>query len=163
MTKQFLLLTVSAALLLCSCSSNKKTEQLKPNTQTEIMKPENLNVPFTEAKHYFVRNDYKDGELHFRKITSRDEFDSIFGMAAVMGKDGRPTNIDFSAQYVIALIDKISDRAADIEVINLTKSGETVTVNYSYKEGEKLTFTLRISKILIVDNQYKGEIKLQTK
>jgi hypothetical protein len=37
-------------------------------------------------------------------VTSQEAFDSLYHAAAVMGKDGAPTAIDFSKQFVIGVV-----------------------------------------------------------
>lgn len=99
--------------------------------------------------------------MHLLKITSREDFDKIFGMAAVMGKDSMPTNIDFARQYVIAVICKTTNHSAALDVSDLVKSNDSIMVNYKYTEGEKTSYSSRPFKILIVDSQDQGELKLQ--
>src|SRR5262245_32199737 len=53
-------------------------------------------VPYTIAQRYFVNNTYHDGDLADPKITSQAEFNKFFSAAAIMGKNGRPTKIDFT-------------------------------------------------------------------
>lgn len=78
-----ILTTVFGAVLLASCSSAE-------------------SVDYTVANGYFVRNDAPKDIPAI--ISTRPEFESVFGMATVMGPDGRPTAIDFSKQCVVPVI-----------------------------------------------------------
>lgn len=60
------------------------------------------SVKYAVARNYFVnRNAAIPQDM---KIQSRKDFDRCFGMAATMGKDGKPTEIDFEKSFVIAKV-----------------------------------------------------------
>lgn len=119
------------------------------------------SIPFTIAKRYFVNNTVEAGEKLYPKITSREEFEQLFGMAAVMGEDGLPTPIDFSKQYVIALINPESGRKVEYTVQNLVRKDGVITLNYSKAEGaDNPSASYRYCFILVVDKSYDGEVKL---
>ena len=104
--------------------------------------------------------------MHYVKIKSELELEKIMGMAAKMGKDGMPTKIDFTKSYLIALIGKTNDTGTNIEVKNLVKEGDKITVNIfdDYNKslkGEKLSYSIRPSKLLIVDQNHQGSIKIE--
>jgi len=40
-----------------------------------------------------------------------------------MGAEGKPTTVDFSKQYVIAIIKPVTNKAVDLSVQSLTKTG----------------------------------------
>lgn len=120
-------------------------------------------LEYTEAKNYFVKNDYPDKEMHSAKLTSEAELSKIFGAAATMGKEGVPTKIDFSKYYAIALIGKTNNEGNDIAVGSVIKLNNTVTVTLSVnpkEEGKKQSYTSRPFKILVVDKKYQGDIKV---
>ncbi|MCX6316940.1 MAG: hypothetical protein NTW29_06600 [Bacteroidetes bacterium] len=116
-------------------------------------------IPFTVAKNYFVSNTFQQGMLTNPAIYSQAEFDAIFGAATVKGKNGAPTAIDFSKQYVIAVIPPATDKAPTLKAVSLTKSGDIITLKYSYKEGAKLTYTSQPYLLLVVDAKYKGTVR----
>ena len=120
-------------------------------------------IPFEEAKNYFVKNNYPDQELHFLKLTSENEFNKIFGMATFMGEAGKPTKIDFSECYIIALIGKTNNNATDLEVKSLKKDYNTIVITvFSKSKKAKVSYTSRPVKLLIVKHKYKGDIKLES-
>ncbi|MNJ86365.1 hypothetical protein D3C87_38590 [compost metagenome] len=120
------------------------------------------NIPFTIAKRYFVNNSVEAGEKLYPKITSQEEFEKLFGMAAVMGEDGQPTIIDFSKQYVIAIINAESGGQVEYTVQNLVRKDGIITLNYS-QVGSEGSGSYRYCFILVVDNSYTGEVKIVRK
>lgn len=119
-----------------------------------------MAVPYTSAQHYFVRNDVEG--LPPTEITTRDEFDKYFGMAAVMGPGGMPTEIDFNKYFVVCLTMPPTDRAADLSVESLrrTKSGE-LELRYKLRQGEKRSYTIRPLILLMVDKKYQMPVRLE--
>lgn len=158
MKKIFLLAALSCCLLLHSCASTGKNEAAKQDDSSAVAA---TSVPFLEAKNYFVKNNVQPENLVNPKITSQAEFDNIFGMATTMGEQGKPTPIDFSKQYVIALVGKPTDKATTLTATSLTKSGNTITLGYTETVGEKQSYTIQPFLILVVDNQYQGDVKLR--
>src|SRR5690606_421082 len=120
-------------------------------------------VPYTAGANYFVSNQVEDRVLFEPKITSQSDFDQLFGMATVMGKNGKPTSIDFSKQYVIAYIDQSSNRTVNLKVKSLTQTGDKITLTISKTHsGKESSATFRKYLILIVDKKYSGEVELIT-
>lgn len=127
---------------------------------------ENVNkqqgIPFQIAKRYFVSNALENGEFFYPGITSKEEFEKLFGMAPVMGKDGTPTPIDFSKQYVIAIVNQETKGGVEFTVNNLLKENGVITLNYSKTEAASTEgATFRYCLLLVVDKAYGGEVKFQ--
>ncbi len=117
------------------------------------------NIPYTEAANYFVRNDAGDNIPV--KIENEVTFNSYFGMAAVMGENGMPTNIDFTKQFVIAITLPETDIDTEITPVGLQKADNNkITYTYEVKHGEKRSYTTRPMSIIIVDKKYNGDISL---
>lgn len=119
-------------------------------------------IPYTVANRYFVKNTIMDGELAYPKITSQEQFDKLFGMGTVMGKDGKPTPIDFSNQFAIAVIDSESNRKVSLKPSGLFKNDGAITFSYikSVADSES-SYTTRNCIILIVDKKHKEEVKIE--
>ena len=116
-------------------------------------------VPYTLAKNYFVKNTYPDKDFHFLKITSEEQFNEIFGAAALMGEGGRPTSIDFKANFVIALINNTTDDVSGLHVHTLTGGNGQLHVTYVVTQmAEPASFRSRYCSILIVNKKYDGKI-----
>ena len=127
---------------------------------TTIVQSNITNVPYTEAKNYFVKNTYAVGSLKNPKITTREDFERIFGTAATMGTDGFPTSIDFSKQYVIAIIPSSSFKLTTLTVNSLVKDNREIKLYYKQEEGNQQTFESQSCLVLIVDNFHDGIVKL---
>jgi len=121
-----------------------------------------VEIPFKEAKNYFVRNDFKIEKFSNPKIENQSRFDEIFSGAPLMGEEGRPTVIDFSKQFVIAIIQKETNKANTLIINNLTKTKKgTLNLLYQYTQGKEQSYTTVPCVILIVDNKYKSKVVLQ--
>lgn len=159
--KKTLFLLVSSVLFLSACTS-KSIEKSEEKSQ-QIAEKRSTEVPFIEAKNYFVANTYKDEALPNPKITSQEEFNKYFGMAATMGENGKPTAIDFSKQYAIAVIGKTTDKATTLQINSLKKDGDSIVLNYSQTEGEKQSYKMRPFLLIVVDHQHQGDVKVVKK
>lgn len=152
---------VLSCMLLAACQGMKKSENtakaVSGSNNTEEVESSGSKIRYVVANHYFVRNDVKI--FKNTKITTQEAFDKIFGCAAVMGKDGMPTSIDFAKQYVIAVIKPETDRPTTLIAKNLMKNAEGKIV-FSYKAliGEKQTYTMVPSLIIVVDKTNTGDI-----
>jgi hypothetical protein len=120
----------------------------------------NSNIPYTLARNYFVRNDFKGETFHPLKITTNAQLTSTFGMAAFQGPRGKVTLIDFSKQYALAIIGDPSDHIKDIVATSLKKKGNTIVLSYKLIDGEKSMSISRPMLLIIVDKKYVGDIRL---
>lgn len=128
---------------LASCKSAQTTGTTK------------IDVPYVEAHNYFVRNDVTD--FSPRKITSQEELEKFFGYAAVMSSDGSglPTSIDFSKQYVLAVLLPQTNKDTDIKVKSLSRNGDKVVLAYKVlAKGKPRTYTTTPFTLLVVDKKY---------
>lgn len=155
MIKKFLTLAVIASLVV-ACNSNK--QQSQDSSDVKVEAEAQTTVPYEAAKNYFVKNTVAN-EAATLKITTQEDFDKYFGAAASMGPDGKPTPIDFSKQYVIAVVGLNTDKPVTAEPVSLTKDGDKLVFSYKWEEGaDAQTFTARHSILVLVDNQYQGEV-----
>lgn len=149
-----LTLALPLAFILPSCT--------QPKTEGALVTPPTfLQVPFTLAERYFIKNDVDQVPL---ELKTQAAFDAIFGAAAVMGTDGRPTPIDFEQQMVLALAEPESTVATTLEPISLEKnpSGELL-LTYRVQRGATQSFTSRASMVLIIPKSAAGPVVLQQK
>lgn len=116
----------------------------------------NMKVPFTLAKNYFIKNTVEDKPTFVEKLRQK-RFSKTFGAAATM--NNIPTKIDFSKQYVIAVINPSTEMLTNLNMPTLSKSGDIITLAYEEKVEGKQSYSMRPNLILVVDNQYQGEIK----
>lgn len=114
------------------------------------------SIPYEEAHNYFFRNDAK---IPANPIcTTPEEFGKLYGAAAVMGKGGMPTKIDFDKQFVIGIVLPVTNDETTILPGRLTRSGDTLTMEYSVRIGEKnRSYSTQPMMLLVVDKKYKAD------
>ena len=116
-------------------------------------------IPFEVAHNYFVRNDAPEPVP--AKITTQEEFEACFGMAAFMGKDGQVTPIDFSKQFVLTVILPVTETETEILPQRVEVKGDTLFYTYEVQTGEPLTYSIRPMSVIILDNRYADkEVKM---
>ena len=91
------------------------------------------------AGNYFVRNDFAihnhDEEF---VITTQSDFDACFSPAAIMGKDGEPTKIDFNTQIAFCVVLDETDILKKLDFIDMTCEDDgKVICNYRLTTGRK--------------------------
>ncbi len=117
-------------------------------------------IPYIVADRYFVKNAVESVENP--KITTQAEFDKIFGTAAVMGKGGLPTTIDFSKQYVIAVVKPETDFNTKLIPLGLQKNEKgKIIFSYKVENGEKQTYTTVPCLVIVVNNTFPGDVVLE--
>ena len=70
-----------------------------------------------------------------------------------------PTKIDFSKQYVIAVINPSTEMLTNLNMPTLSKSGDIITLAYEEKVEGKQSYSMRPNLILVVDNQYQERLR----
>lgn len=100
-----------------------------------------------------MKNSGEVTELTAKKITTSEEFDSLFGAGAVMGADGAPTPIDFNKEFVLAVYAPTTNKETTIQPLKIEKSGGQLYYHYSVKEGKDLNFQIKPSSIILVDKK----------
>jgi len=126
-------------------------------------------VPYKFAKHYYVKNNIKTDQLKQYKIVSKKEFDKVFGAAAVMGRDGIPTKIDFKKEFVIAVVGAETSTASALIPERLLAESKwkdagklKLVFQLKQKLGQTNSFTVVPNIIAVVDRKYIGyAIKLK--
>ncbi|MBQ1627019.1 MAG: pyridoxamine 5'-phosphate oxidase family protein [Prevotella sp.] len=141
------LLAFAVLLGLVACTTNKATSAEKSVVSSE--------VPFTVAEHYFF-NKGQDIPVN-PKITSEELFKQLFGMATVMGENGKPTKIDFSKQFVLAVVLPVTDIDTEITPVKVEEKGDTLFYHYDVKTGEKQSFSIQPLSIIILDKKYENK------
>ncbi len=114
-------------------------------------------VSYKKADRYFVRNDVKDHSP--RLIQSEEELNQYFGKAPVMGKNGAPTNIDFTKYNAIAIIEAETNRDTEIKITSIKNHSNKIVVKYKAKQkGEPLSYTMVPSALYQIDKKYGNNI-----
>ncbi len=110
------------------------------------------DVPFTQLDHYFFKNGQEIPADP--KIDTEEEFSALFGMAAVMGKDGIPTPVDFSKEFVIAVVKPVTDQLTELSPISLQMSDGDLVFTYSETTGEKMSWSMQPLLLVKADRRY---------
>jgi hypothetical protein len=139
-----------AALIIMAACGNKQTAT--PSSEDNV---ENSEVAFEVAKNYFFKNDQVIPE--YPKIVSEEEFNKLFGMATTMGEDGKPTAIDFTKQFVLAIVLPVTDFATEINPVKVEEKGDSLLYTYEIKSGEKQSFSIQPVSIIILDKKYENK------
>ena len=113
------------------------------------------DIPFEEVKNYFFRNDAAIPESPV--IDSAEQFDELFGAAAFMGKDGQPTSIDFSKEFVIAVVNPVTDCLTELVPESLQKVDGELVFTYHETIGEQQSWTMQPILLVKLDRQYKTD------
>lgn len=141
----FISVAVMYCTLLCGCHTSQNMDK---------------TIPYEVAERYFIRNDVNG--LPPTTIVSAEEFENYFGMAAVMGTNGNPTEIDFSKNFVICIALDPTETATDLSVISLTNTNsDHLDLRYEIKRGEKMSYTYQPLMLLIVDKKYEKPVILE--
>jgi hypothetical protein len=131
------------------------------SVKDKIMENEESDVPFAVARDYRVKDTFTDRKLKNPKITSQQGFEKIFEKSPVTDENNISTPIDFSNQYVIALVGKPTKNNLSYYVNNLKLKRDVLTLHHGKDAGEKLSYKIRPTLILIVDKKYQGKINLK--
>lgn len=111
------------------------------------------SISYKEAFRYFVRNDVTDYSP--RLIQSSEELNRYFGTATTMGKNGMPTNIDFTKYNVIAIIGAETNLDTEIKVSSIKKLGDKIAVKYRViQTGSPMSYSTIPCLLLQIDKKY---------
>lgn len=112
-------------------------------------------VKYTVLRNYFHNNDAPLPSSPL--ITTQQEFDAQFGMAAFMGKDGQPTRVNFKRQAVMAIVLPVTNRATDIDSVSITVTGDRqLTLAYTVHEGLEQGYSTQPIQLMAIDKRYRG-------
>jgi len=125
--------------------------------ESKQIQPQLGKIEYQNIKNYFVKNTVKKEQK--RKIENQKEFDALFGAAAIMGAEGKPTPIDFKKQNVIVIIGKTTNYNSSIEITGVAM-GEmgTIVVYYKTIKGAKMTYSIRPFTAVTIDKNQTGKI-----
>lgn len=159
--KTKILVLAMCTTIFAACSSKKSdTESNQISSVTTDSIKTTVDVPYEVAQNYFLKNTIENKALTLKLVTE-DAFNKYFGTAAIMGKNGTPTKIDFSKQYVIAVAGEQTDKETTLTPQSLLQKEGVITFTYIFKEGKKQSFTIRPTLLIIVDNSYTGDVNFE--
>ena len=112
-------------------------------------------IPYTRMENYYVRNDAK---LPIQaRIDDRATFESLFGMATLMGTDGQPTPVDWDNEFVLAVVDPSTNIQTELVPESLQSENGQLVFTYSETVGEKQSFWIIPDLLLKVDRKYEAD------
>ena len=142
-----ILFAFTMLLAIAACTNKPMTAVENNNESSE--------VAFEVAKNYFFKNDQVIPE--YPKITTEEKFTKLFGMATTMGEDGKPTAIDFTKQFVVAIVLPITDFATEINPVKVEEKDDSLLYTYEVKTGEKQSFSIQPVSIIILGKEYESK------
>lgn len=119
-------------------------------------KQKNTGVVVLKELHNYFHN--RDAQLLTTPlVTSREEFDRQFGEAAVMGKGGQPTPVNFRREVVLAIVLPETNRATEIDSVELTETAKgQLTLSYAVHYGSRRSYFTQPMRLFAVSSKYKG-------
>ena len=123
-------------------------------TTTNVENEEIDEVPFEVAKNYFYKHNVG---VPSSKITTEEEFKKHFGMATLMGEEGKPTEIDFSKQFVVDFILPASKWEMEINPLKVETKGDTLFYSYDINVGKKQSYFTQPVSIIIIDKEFEKQ------
>lgn len=141
------LLAFAAMMVMAACG-NEQTNAPEGNVANE--------VTFEVAKNYFFKKG-SDVLPEGQKITSEEAFNNLFGMATTMGKDGKPTTIDFTKQFVLAVVLPVTDYSTEIKPVKLEEKGGSLLYSFEVKKGEKQSYSIQPISLIVIDKKYENK------
>ena len=141
-----ILLAFATLIVLAACSQ-KPTATADTGNKGDIS-----GIAFEVAKNYFFKNNQEIPSSP--KITTAEEFGKLFGMATTMGEDGKPTEIDFTKQFVLAIVLPVTNLATEITPVRVEEQGDTLYYYYDAKTGEAQSYSTQPMSLIILDRKY---------
>ena len=127
--KQVVLALITVAMLV-GCSPLSKIEK------------EGYPINYTELANYYVLNNVDVSKTQRLVINSQQTFEAYFGEAAVMGRNGQPTMVNFKTQYVLAVVLPETDRQTEVIPGEVVQNGNTIVMNYRVNKGAKTSYRM---------------------
>lgn len=123
-------------------------------TTTNVENEKNGEVPFEVASNYFYNHNVG---IPSPKITTGEDFSKYFGMATRMGAEGKPTEIDFSKQFVVDFILPASKWQMEISPLKVETKDDTLFYSYDIKVGDKQSYLTQPVSIIIIDKEFEKQ------
>lgn len=129
----------TSIVLLVSCAGSE-----------DYKTKETVNITYEVAKGYFVKNTFSVQQPTPIILASKAAVDSIMGMAATMGANGKPTDFDFSREYAIVFIYPETDSSVVLHPGILELQADTARLLVSIDPGVKQAYRIVPSLLLKV-------------
>jgi hypothetical protein len=140
-----ILFAFAAMIVLAACGNKQVVASAEGDGASH-------EVAFEVAKNYFFKNDQEIPSSP--KIMTAEEFGELFGMATTMGKDGKPTEIDFTKQFVLVIVLPVTNLATEITPDRFEEKGDTLLYFFDAKVGEAQSYSIQPISLIILDKKY---------
>lgn len=131
--KKFLSIFALMAIILLCCQCGTSAQLRKAQKGA---KP----IPHQVLDNYFVRNNVDCSKVQRLIFDNQQDFDAVFGPAALMGS--RPTAINWNTQYVAAILLPQTNRPTMVTPISVKGNENAVIINYQVNQGRKSDYTI---------------------
>lgn len=122
---------IAIALLCCQCGTSAQLRRAQKGA-----KPISHQV----LDNYYVRNTVDCSKVQRLIFDNQQDFDAVFGPAALMGS--RPTAINWNTQYVAAIVLPETNRPTMVTPISVKGNENAVIINYQVIKGRKSDYTI---------------------
>lgn len=153
MNKKTIISAIMSCLFLLACTT-KESPITEP--EPEDVQPE---ITYELVRNYFIKNSVENENITELKIETQSQMDSIFGMAALMGPEGMPTEVDFENQFVITVLDTLTSMETEMKPVSLRKEGDNLVLTYEISRGGTQSFSTHSHLTLVVDKVHDGNLK----
>ena len=91
------------------------------------------------------------------RIDDRATFESLFGMAALMGTAGEPTPVDWDNEFVLAVVNPATNLQTELAPESLQWENGQLVFTFSEAVGEEQSFWILPALLLKVDRKYETD------
>ena len=126
-----ILALMAIVVLCCQCGTSAQLRRAQKGA-----KP----IPHQVLENYFVRNTVDCSKLQRLIFDNQQDFEAVFGPAALMGS--RPTAINWNTQYVAAIILPETNKPTMVTPISVKGNENAVIINYQVNQGRKSDYTI---------------------
>lgn len=119
-----------------------------------------VTANYNRMNNYYINNHFPNG-THKLVIHNQQDFENVFGAGAVMGRNGQPTRIDFSKQFVVAVILPETNRQTTIETALVRRVRDRLYFSYIIDEGHATSYTIRPYTAVVVDRMEPSDVVFQ--
>lgn len=143
---------------LCACSHSAA---VTANGSAQVFNQSVTPVTYQLANNYFIKNNVTG--LVPRHIRSSAEFTRYFGMAETMGKNGKPTPIDFAVQDVIVYDAGIVQKQLEITPLTLNHAQDKLILDVRIHSGARQSYQMHPFILLIVPKNLPDKVEFKLK
>jgi hypothetical protein len=148
----FALMLVCLTQFWFSCATTPSENQTETKAKVDT-------IAFTPVKNYFVNNTLDSSGLFV--VNSNENRLALFGMATVMGPNGKPTEYNAETQTLLAYILPETDTATDIIPLRVERiDSNTLQFCCRITRGDSaMSYRIRPFSAVIIEKQAQQQIR----